>query len=88
MVISGPLTIDTVAALANCDERQLSGNQWTVDLGRVGAVDSAAVSLLLVWLRRAQRNNANLVLLNVPDNLVSLANLYGVAESLNIKCKN
>lgn len=88
MVVSGPLTIDTVSALFQCAERIPSGNEWVIDLGKVSTVDSAAVSLLLAWLRRAQSNQAKLVLINVPDNLVSLANLYGVAEPLNLECKN
>jgi phospholipid transport system transporter-binding protein len=45
-------------------------------------MDSSAVSLMLVWLREAQRNKTKLRFLNVPDNLLSLAKLYGVADLL------
>jgi phospholipid transport system transporter-binding protein len=55
-----------------------------IDFTRVEAVDSSAVSLMLAWLRSAQRQNVNLSFINVPDNLRSLANLYGVAESLSL----
>jgi phospholipid transport system transporter-binding protein len=47
-------------------------------------VDSSAVSLMLSWLRTANSKNVKLSFINVPDNLLSLANLYGVAESLSL----
>ena len=53
-----------------------------IDLRQVKAVDSAAVSLMLLWLREAQRNKVNLCFTHVPENLLSLARLYDVAELL------
>ncbi len=53
-----------------------------VDFAQVEAVDSSAVGLMLSWLREAQRNNVNLCFSHVPDNLLSLARLYGIAELL------
>ena len=55
-----------------------------VDFSRLGKVDSSAVSLMLVWLREAQRNKVALRFIHVPDNLMSLAKLYGVAELLTL----
>jgi phospholipid transport system transporter-binding protein len=53
-----------------------------VDLAKVEVVDSAALSMLLGWLRAAQAKNRNLRVTNLPANLLSLANLYGVAGML------
>ena len=53
-----------------------------VDMSQVEAVDSAAVSLILAWLREAQRSQVTLCFSHVPDNLLSLTRLYGVAELL------
>lgn len=80
--ISGPLTLQTVKSLYDGGLQANGQGSLTVDLSQVEAVDSAAVSLLLVWLREAQRNNVNLNFLHIPDNLQSLARLYGVAELL------
>ncbi len=55
-----------------------------VDFASVEAVDSSAVSLMLSWLRTAKSKNVKLSFINVPHNLLSLANLYGVAESLSL----
>ncbi|PIU17120.1 MAG: sulfate transporter, partial [Gallionellales bacterium CG08_land_8_20_14_0_20_59_87] len=50
MVISGPLTLETVgeiAALPPGAEQPVR----VIDLGEVNKIDSAAVALLLHWLR-------------------------------------
>ncbi|MDE2310028.1 MAG: STAS domain-containing protein [Betaproteobacteria bacterium] len=78
--LSGRLTIDAVTALYNSGLPPDGESMLVVDLGKVEAVDSAAVSLLLSWLRRAQRDRVSLCFSNVPDNLMSLARMYGVAE--------
>ena len=85
LLVSGRLTMDTVGAAFNEAMLPPEGNDWTVDLAQVEAADSAAVSLLLGWVRNAQRHEAKLTFVNVPDNLRSLADLYGVAEVLPLK---
>lgn len=80
--VSGQLTMDTIGALFAEAMLPPEGKSWTVDLAQVEAADSAAVSMLLSWLRSAQRHDAKLTFVNVPDNLRSLADLYGVADAL------
>lgn len=83
--VSGRLTMDTVAALFGTALQPNGNAVLMIDLAQVESVDSAAVSLLLSWLRRAQRNNVTLSFSNVPDNLLSLARLYGVADILPLR---
>lgn len=79
--ISGPLTQNTVRPLY--DSGLPNGQpELTIDLSQVGEVDSAAVGLMLAWLRQAQAKNVTLHITHVPDNLLSLARMYGVAEML------
>jgi phospholipid transport system transporter-binding protein len=83
--LSGPLTMNTIAELFGKGLQSPEGNSdLVVDFARVEAVDSSAVSLMLSWLRTAKRKNLKLSFVNVPENLRSLANLYGVAESLSL----
>jgi phospholipid transport system transporter-binding protein len=82
LLVSGRLTMDTANALFDIDLHPQVGASLEIDFGQVEAVDSAAVSLLLCWLRRAQHDNIALVFSRLPDNLLSLARLYGVAELL------
>lgn len=80
--ISGPLTQATVRELFDGGLKTSPQDMLVVDLAGVEAVDSAAVGLLLAWVREARRNNIKLCFSHIPDNLFSLASLYGVADVL------
>lgn len=80
--LSGPLTLETVTALHDQGLQAAGRTSLVVDMSGVEAVDSSAVSLMLSWLREAQRSNVSLCFSHVPDNLLSLARLYDVAELL------
>jgi phospholipid transport system transporter-binding protein len=82
LVMSGPLTLETVKALYDRGLQAAGDTSLEVDMSAVEAVDSSAVSLMLNWLREAQRDNVHLFFSHVPDNLLSLARLYGVEELL------
>lgn len=82
MVMQDPLDMDTVPALFATGLRHLSSHDLRVDFSRVKSVDSAAVSMLLGWARAAQRSQRTLKLVGLPDDLLSLARLYGVDELL------
>jgi len=82
LVARGPLTIETVPALFEAGLQHLASEDLLVDFSQVEAVDSAAVSMLLGWLRAAQRSQRTLRVAGLPDDLLSLARLYGVAELL------
>lgn len=80
--VSGDLTMVTASQVLRAGLQPMGTGPLVVDLAQVGVVDSAAVSLMLSWLREAQRNNVQLCFAHVPDNLLSLAKLYSVAGSL------
>ncbi len=82
LLVSGRLTMDTIGTSFDEAMQPLEGKVWTVDLARIEVADSAAVSMLLSWVRNAQRHGASLSFVNVPENLRSLADLYGVADAL------
>ncbi|MGA7750382.1 MAG: STAS domain-containing protein [Gallionella sp.] len=82
MVVQGSLTMETVPALFESGLRQLAGENFQVDFSRVDSVDSAAVSMLLGWSRAARRVQHELHVKGLPEDLLSLARLYGVDEML------
>ena len=82
--LSGPLTTSQVAVLFAEGPPAFTGGECVVDFAEVKMVDSAALGLLLSWLRAAQRVSAKLILVNVPNNLHSLANTYGVESALSL----
>lgn len=79
---SGGLTMETVPALFEAGLQHLASQDLQVDFSQVEAVDSAAVSMLLGWERAAQRGKRELRVINLPEDLLSLARLYGVADLL------
>jgi len=82
--VSGDVTMSSVGTLFATSIKLQSGAEMVVDMAGLQRVDSSAVSLMLAWLREAQRKQVVLRFDNVPDNLLSLAKLYGVAELLSL----
>lgn len=87
MQVPSSLTIETVTPLFKNGLQSDIKTPLVVDLAQVETVDSAAVSLLLAWLREAQRSSVKLCFAHVPENLISLARLYGVVDMLPL-CGN
>lgn len=82
VLVSGDLTMATASRVFGAGLQPAASSPLVIDMAQVQVVDSAAVSLMLSWLREAQRNNIQVCFAHVPDNLLSLAKLYSVAESL------
>lgn len=78
--VQGRITIANANALLAEGLKLFVRDGLVVDLSQLEEVDSSAVSLLLEWLREAQRNQRKLRFTNLPDNLKSLATLYGVLD--------
>jgi phospholipid transport system transporter-binding protein len=60
----------------------ITGGETVFDLGGIQAADSSGVALMLAWQRKARAQGRKLSFINVPDNLVTLAKLYGVGTLL------
>jgi phospholipid transport system transporter-binding protein len=80
--LDGPVTLENATAMLEEGIRQFTSPHVTVDLSAVTEVDSTALSLLLEWRRAARRANRKIQFISLPDNLQSLAKLYGVSELL------
>ena len=82
LIVSGPLTLATVARALREGSDAIAMGASTVDLGEVGELDSSALALLLAWLREAKRRDRALSFTRLPEGLTTIASLYGVAELL------
>ena len=82
--LDGALSFETLptvlAQSAEYAARTDLPNRLTIDFASIGAVDSSAVALLLEWRRQAAARGKTLEFVNLPPNLLALAELYGVAE--------
>jgi phospholipid transport system transporter-binding protein len=69
---------DNAAALLQRGLDAIGGGDLAFDLAAVSECNSAAVAMVLAWQRAAQEAGVELKLTGVPENLASLALLYGV----------
>jgi phospholipid transport system transporter-binding protein len=84
LALKGELSFDTIPQVleesAAYAARTDLPDRLTIDFSGITSVDSAAVALLLDWRRMAVKRGKTLVFVNLPANLLALAELYGVAE--------
>lgn len=82
--VEGSVTVDNVVAVMERGLALLSGNDLVIDLAQVTEVDSSAVSMLLEWRRESGRRHRRMRVVNMPENLKSLMQLYGVSEFIHL----
>lgn len=81
--IVGDISMDNANALLIASNGLVILNATLVDFAKVTEIDTAAISIMLEWRRRAIAENQSLQFLNLPANLQSLTQLYGVADLIN-----
>lgn len=80
--IVGPMTYATAAEMFALGRSLLASGAVVFDLAAVTTADSSALSVILGWQRAAGEGQVRLM--NLPESVVSLAELYGVAEMLSV----
>jgi phospholipid transport system transporter-binding protein len=80
--LQGALTVDNAASLLNELKPHLERGIQTLDLSAVEKVDSAALALIFGSLRQSRAAGHELRLAGLSANILTLAELYGVAELL------
>jgi phospholipid transport system transporter-binding protein len=81
--VSGEVVIATVSTLLETSKNLALSAETTIDFAQVTDIDTSTISLILEWKRRARRENQAIKLANLPANLNSLTQLYGVADLIN-----
>lgn len=79
-----PLTVHNAQTVLNDGLRAIADGQIQFDLSGLTTVDSAAVATMLAWQRAARGKDKSLLFANIPANLQSLVDLYGVTELLHL----
>ena len=78
--VSGEILVDNANAVLIESKALEMANDLQVDFSAVTDIDTAALSLLMEWQRRAIASNKKIVFTHLPESLHSLATLYGVAD--------
>ena len=81
--VNSAMTLDNAKSLLEEGVKLLGGPVTAFDLGAVTEVDSSGIAVVFGWLREAQRLGKSIRILNLPQNLSSLAEVYGVRELLH-----
>jgi phospholipid transport system transporter-binding protein len=82
IVVSGPVTLANVAQVLEEGGQHLREGAATVDLAEVTELDSSLIAALLAWTREAKLHGREIGFANLPEDLATIARLYGVDELL------
>jgi phospholipid transport system transporter-binding protein len=82
--LKGALSFESLPAVlaesAQFTARTDLPDRLVIDFSEITDIDSSAVALLLEWRREALARKKTLEFVNLPPNLLALAQLYGVAD--------
>lgn len=79
--LKGNLVVDKAnLVMAESLTLPMDTTELVVDFADVNTVDTTALALVLAWKRRAKEEFSNISFINLPDNLISLAALYGIQD--------
>ena len=81
--LTGEVVIDTASALLEASKILPITENTKIDFSGVTNIDTSTISLIFEWRRRAQKENQSIQFVNLPANLNSLMQLYGVADIIN-----
>ncbi|MBV6475108.1 MAG: hypothetical protein MOGDAGHF_00620 [Rhodocyclaceae bacterium] len=80
--VSGSLTLGKAREMLEAGSALIKRSETVFDLSRVGEVDSSGLTVVFGWVRAAKSQGKQVRISNPPQNLLSLAALYGVTELL------
>ncbi len=80
--LEGDLTLSNASLWLAESEAVLRAGTQIFDMANIGQLDSSALSLMLSLRRRAQAAGSAVEFRNIPENLASLAKLYGVDDQI------
>jgi phospholipid transport system transporter-binding protein len=84
-LLQGELGFQSVSDVLQYTSTRIQGEaRLEVDLAGVTRADSAGLALLVEWLREAENAGNEIVFVNVPDQLLSIARVCGLDEILSL----
>jgi phospholipid transport system transporter-binding protein len=83
--LSGVILMDNANAVLEESAALEMDDRLVVDFSAVTDIDTAALSLMMAWMRRAKADFCKITFAHLPEGLVSLATLYGVHEFITFE---
>ena len=78
--IAGDVLRDNANFILQQSRALSMGDEFLVDFSAVNKVDTAALSLMMEWQRRAATSSSRVGFANLPVNLSRLVSLYGLTD--------
>lgn len=82
--VSGNVLMDTASSILSKSSQFPMSDNIEVDFSAVTDLDTSMLSLMMEWQRRAAEAGSSLHFRHLPDNLNSLAGLYGVSDFISV----
>ncbi len=82
LIVTAPLLMDNARQLLEAGCAALQPGDQVIDLGSVKEADSSALAVMIGWLRATKLSRSTIKFANIPTGVLSLAELYGVADLL------
>jgi len=80
--LNGPLTMRTAPEVLQRGRDAVAAGDVVIDFAAIAEADSAALGLLLDWLRAGREAGHQVQVRGLPRGLQSLAELYGIQDLL------
>lgn len=81
-LVEGAMNLTSATALLEAGKQALGRSAQVFDLEKVAEVDSSGLAVVFGWMRAAGAGGKSLQIVNAPQNLLSMADVYGVADLL------
>jgi len=78
--VAGDVLMDNANFILQQSQALSTGEALLVDFSAVNKVDTAALSLMMAWQRRAALSSCRVRFANLPVNLSRLVSLYGLTD--------
>jgi phospholipid transport system transporter-binding protein len=82
IAVDGAMTLPTATQLLDDGNALIAGGLELIDLAAVSDVDSSGLAVVFGWLRAAKAQGKAIRIANPPQDFISLAEVYGVADQL------
>lgn len=82
LVVKVPMVMANARGLLEAGRRALLPGEQIFDFSEVLEADSAALAIMLGWLRAAALSRSTIRFAHIPAGVSSLAELYGITELL------
>ena len=80
--VTAPLVMANARGLLDAGRSALQPGEVVFDFSAVNEADSAAIAVMLGWLRAADAAGAHVKFAHIPAGVRALAELYGVTDLL------